>query len=68
MNQYSGTQICNARVANSMTQSDLAHYMGVTRYTIIRWEKAGAGWDNHKFSSDRFEKLEQPELPLDCDI
>ena len=68
MSRYSGTQICNARLANSMTQSDLADYMDVTRYTIIRWEKAGASWDNHKFNFGRFEKLEQPDLPLECDI
>lgn len=61
---YSGRDIRRVRRANKMTQAKFAHHMGVSRRTVIRWERAGADWNNYAFERAQFAKLEQPELDL----
>ena len=62
--RYSGDDIRRVRKANKLTQAELAEHMGVTRRTVMRWERQGVDWGNHAFERERFHELEQPELPL----
>lgn len=63
--RFSAKQIRAVRKANGMTQTQFAHHMGVSRRTVIRWERTGVDWSKYAFEAHQFRKLEQPELPLD---
>lgn len=61
---YSKGDVKAVRKANNMTQTQFAEAMGVCRRSVVRWERSGVHWKNHRFEQHRFELLQQPELPL----